>query len=119
MNPFKSASAAKAQKEQEVSKLLVQGEQLEHLYASVFDYASITSHRLLFVDKHHKETLKTMVVGVPFRNITGVCLKRGGMLSFTKTVIIQVGNRDIDIDFFSSDDALELFKNLSSKVLKA
>ncbi len=80
------------------------------------DFICLTEKRLVFVNANLLSSKKG-ITSIPYNKITGVSLEKGGMMSFSKNVIVWVGSKDIVIDTWSTEAALELFRLLSEKTL--
>lgn len=99
----------------EVEALLFENEKIDNFYLAKEDYCATTNNRLIFVD--NSITSKKSTVSVPYNKITAVSLKRGGSFSISKEVIVLVGSKEYEIDTYSTEDAIELFKFLAQKTL--
>lgn len=99
----------------EVEGLLLNNEAIEHFYVVKEDYCAVTNKRLLFVD--NSISSKKATSGIPFNKINAVSLKRGGTLSISKEVIVLVGSKEFEIDLYSSEDAIEIFKLISERIV--
>lgn len=102
--------------EKELQELLLDNEKPEKLFTAKEDFCAITDRRLIFIDKDLM-TKKKAVTGTPYSKISSVSLKRGGALSFQKEVIVQIGSREVEIELYDKNQALELFKSISEKII--
>ncbi|GGB82863.1 hypothetical protein GCM10007424_23610 [Flavobacterium suaedae] len=101
---------------EELKTLLLEDETLEKFYLVKEDYCAITNLRLIFVDNSFTSSKKA-TTGVPFNKISFVSLKKGGTFTISKDVIVHVGNKDIEIDLYDTNQAIEIFKIISKKIL--
>ncbi|QIY83390.1 PH domain-containing protein [Chryseobacterium sp. NEB161] len=99
-----------------VSPYLLQGENVIYTKSVKEDFICLTEKRLVFVNANLLSSKKG-ITSIPYNKITGVSLEKGGMMSFSKNVIVWVGSKDIVIDTWSTEAALELFRLLSEKTL--
>jgi hypothetical protein len=68
--------AAKIQ--QEFSRVLAEGEQVEHAYQLIRDYFVFTSKRLVLVDKQGITGSKVEYHSIPYKSITHFSVETGG-----------------------------------------
>lgn len=80
------------------------------------DFICLTENRLVFLNANLLSSKKG-ITSIPYSKITGVSLEKGGMMSFSKNVIVWVGSKDVVIDTWSNDAALQLFRLLSEKTM--
>ncbi len=100
----------------EVDTLLITGEIVEKFYMVKEDYCALTNKRLIFIDKSFTSNRKAST-GIPFSKINSVSLKKGGAFSISKEVIVTVGSKDLDIDLWDANEALEIFKAISERIV--
>lgn len=100
----------------EVDTLLITGESIEKFYMVKEDYCALTNKRLLFIDKSFASSRKAST-GIPFSKINSVSLKKGGAFSISKEVIVTVGSKDLEIDLWDANEALEIFKAISERIV--
>ena len=98
----------------EIETLLLEGEQVTHLYSLVLDYAALTKLRVIFVEKDGTETV---INSISFSKITGVSLAKGGLLSFAKNVYIHASGVKYKISFLSGENALSFYKAVMENML--
>lgn len=79
------------------------------------DFVCLTDKRILFVNTKILSSKKG-VTSIPLSKITGVSLEKGGM-SFSKNVILWIGSKEVEIDTFDSQKALQLFNVINSRIL--
>lgn len=99
-----------------ISPYLLSGENVVYTKSVKEDFICLTEKRLIFVNANLLSSKKG-ITSIPYSKITGVSLEKGGMMSFSKNVIVWVGSKDVVIDTWSTDAALELFRLLSEKTL--
>lgn len=121
LNKLKDASGKAESKlnqkiAEELQAYLVEGETIEYTFSAKEDHGAVTSKRLLFNDKGLLTKKKT-VLGVPLKNITSVGLKKGGFMQFSKEVVVQIGSQVTEIDTYNSKNALELFRQISARII--
>lgn len=103
------------QAKQELETLLFDGETIQQIYLVKEDYCAITTSGLIFIDKKLISSKKASTK-VPFSKISSVSLKKGGAFSISKEIVIQVGSREMEIDLYDADEALQIFRIVSKRI---
>lgn len=100
----------------ELEKFLLEDEIIDHFFMAKEDFGALTDKRLIFVDKSLFSNKKS-IVGVPFKKINAVGVKRGGTFSISKEIIIMIGSQALEIDTYDENQAIDIYKRISSKIL--
>lgn len=102
--------------EEEVAELLLNGETAERIFSVGADFCAVTNYRVIVIDKNIMSKKKA-ITAAPFSRVSSVSLKRGGSLSNTKEIIIQIGSREIELELYNKKEALEIFHLISEKLI--
>lgn len=100
----------------ELERFILDGEQIEFFFAVKEDFGAITDKRLVFLDKSLFGN-KRSIIGIPFSKISAVGVKRGGAFSPSKEILVTVGSHIIEIDTFDENQAIEIYKQISARIL--
>ena len=109
-------NAANNYNNSKVAPYLLDGENVIFSKSVKEDFICLTEKRLVFLNANLLSSKKG-ITSIPYSKITGVSLEKGGLMSFSKNVIVWVGSKDVVIDTWSNEAALDLFKLLSEKTL--
>jgi hypothetical protein len=93
---------------QEVHSLLLNGESVEKAYSLMFEYAVVTNHRVLWIDKVGTAG-ETVVHSMPFSKINSIALGKGALLKPTKNVYLFGSGHSYKLSFFSGENAREFY----------
>lgn len=83
--------------QQEFSRLLAPGEQVEHAYQLIRDYFVFTNRRLVLVDKQGITGSKVEYHSVPYRSITHFTIETAGHFDLEAELKIWISGADAPI----------------------
>ncbi len=83
--------------QQEFSRLLAPGEQVEHAYQLIRDYFVFTNRRLVLVDKQGITGSKVEYHSVPYRSITHFTIETAGHFDLEAELKIWISGTDAPI----------------------
>lgn len=101
--------------EDKIAPFLTQGEQIEFSSSAKEDFVCMTDKKLIFVDGSLLSSKNTITM-LPYGKISSVSLEKGGMMNFSKNVVVSYGSRAAEIDTYSKDKAMELVARLLDKI---
>ncbi|MDY0102812.1 MAG: PH domain-containing protein [Lentimicrobium sp.] len=108
---------AKIQKQarEELAMILPDGEEIEKVYIVKEDFCAFTSKRVVLIDKKLIGSKKSLTA-IPYSKINFVALKRGGMFTISKEVIIGTSGAQLEVDTYDTAQAYEIMKKISGKI---
>jgi hypothetical protein len=110
--------AAKIQ--EEFSRVLAEGEQVEHAYQLIRDYFVFTNKRLVLVDKQGVTGSKVEYHSVPYKSITHFSIETGGHFDLDAELKIWISGSPVPLQkqFNKRLSIYEVQSVLASYVLK-
>ncbi|OGB20524.1 MAG: cytoplasmic protein [Burkholderiales bacterium RIFCSPLOWO2_02_FULL_57_36] len=110
--------AAKIQ--QEFSRVLAEGEQVEHAYQLIRDYFVFTNKRLVLVDKQGITGSKVEYHSIPYKSITHFSVETGGHFDLDAELKIWISGTAVPIQkqFNKKLSIYEVQSVLASYVLR-
>ena len=96
--------------------LLMEGEEIKQVKVLGNDLIAFTESRVLCIDFSLKDNSRTYV-GIPFRHILGVGIRKGIGLSLSKYVIIYTAAGQIIVDSFSMELCSIVAKAIAAKTV--
>lgn len=112
-NQYKMSLSDNTKKE--LLNILPDTDILEHVYSIKEDFCAITNKRVVFVDKNIGSARKTLT-SVPLAKINFVALKRGGLLTINKEVVISSGGINLVLETWDEDLAYEIVREISKRI---
>lgn len=99
-----------------LSNILLSDETIDFFMVAKEDFVCCTNKRLIFLDRGAFSS-KKVITAVRYSNIQFISfVKDAGAFTISKNVIISIGGRLVDIDFYSEKDANEVYIEISRRI---
>lgn len=105
-----------AKAKEELALILPDEEEIEKVFIVKEDYCAITPKRVILIDKKLIGTKKALVT-IPYSKINYVALKRGGMFSISKEVVIGTSGHNMEVDTYNLEEAYQIAKIISERIV--
>ena len=83
--------------QEEFSRILAPGEQVEHAYQLIRDYFVFTNKRFVLVDKQGMIGNKIAYHSIPYKSITHFSIETGGTFDLDAELKIWIASNDVPI----------------------
>ena len=111
-----SSEADTSKVEEQLSKILIEGESVELAYQLVRDLTVLTSKRIILIDKQGITGKKTEYVSIPYKSIVKFSVETAGHFDMDADITLWLSshNEPVKLELRRTGDTSELLRIIAS-----